>query len=61
MQKANEELAAKLNSEISIEKDQQEDSYRGNIKEYLDNTDFQLEDTPGQEEVFLTRTYGDEK
>lgn len=44
-----------------LEKDQQEDSYRDNIKEYVDNSDFQIEDTAGQEEVHLTRTYGDEK
>ncbi|GAB7351369.1 hypothetical protein MBLNU459_g2052t1 [Dothideomycetes sp. NU459] len=58
---ANEELAAKLNSEIVLETDQQDDSYRENIKEYLENSDFQIEDTAGQEEVHLTRTYGDEK
>ncbi|KAK4983943.1 hypothetical protein LTR28_002406, partial [Elasticomyces elasticus] len=56
-----QELAAKLNSEIMIERDNQDDSYRGNIKEYLDNSDFQLEDLPGQEEVVLRRTLGDEK
>lgn len=44
-----------------LEKDQQDDSYRENIKEYLDNSDFGIEDTAGQEEVHLTRTYGDEK
>lgn len=58
---AAEELVAKLNSEIMFEKDNQDDAYRSNIKEYLDNSDYTLEDTPGQEEVVLTRTYGDEK
>lgn len=58
---ANEELAAKLNQEISYEQDQQDDNYRESIKEYLDNSEFQLEDVPGQEEVYLTRTYGDER
>jgi len=32
-----------------------------NIKDFLENSPFQLEDTPGQEEVVLTRTFGDEK
>lgn len=58
---ANEELAAKLNSEIALEKDNQDDAFRESIKEYLDNSDFQIEDVAGQEEVHLTRTYGDEK
>lgn len=44
-----------------IEKDQQEESFRGNIKEFLENSEFEIEDTPGQEEVHLTRTYGDEQ
>ena len=43
------------------ERDNEDDSNRGNIKEYLDNCDFHLEDTPGQEEVVLRRTLGDEK
>lgn len=58
---ANEELAAKLNSEIALEKDNQDDAFRDSIQEYLDNSDFKIEDVAGQEEVHLTRTYGDEK
>lgn len=58
---ANEELAAKLNSEIALEKDNQDDAFRESIKEYLDNSDYQIEDVAGQEEVHLTRTFGDEK
>lgn len=59
----NEELVEKLNSEIRIEQEQheqQEEDYRGNIKEFLDNTEYQLEDVPGQEEVALVRKYNDE-
>jgi complement component 1 Q subcomponent-binding protein len=57
-----QELAAKLNSEIALEKEQQaDDSYRYNCQEYIDNSEFKIEDKPGQEEVHLTRTYGDEK
>ena len=31
------------------------------IREYMENTEFKIQDTPGQEEVVLTRTFGDEK
>ena len=55
------ELAAKLNSEIALEKDNQDEAFRESIKEYLDNTDYEIEDVAGQEEVHLTRTFGDEK
>ena len=57
----NEELAEKLNSELRIETGDQQDGLREDLKEYLDNCAFQLEDIPGREEVSLTRTYGDEK
>jgi len=57
----NEELVAKLQSEITLEEEQQEDGIRGNLKEYLDNSEFKLEDVAGQEDVALSRTYGDEK
>ena len=57
-----QELAAKLNSEIALEKEQQaDDSYRYNCQEYIDNSEFKIEDKAGTEEVHLTRTYGDEK
>ncbi|CAC9887489.1 unnamed protein product [Aureobasidium pullulans] len=57
-----QELAAKLNSEIALEKEQQaDDSYRYNCQEYIDNSEFKIEDKSGQEEVHLTRSYGDEK
>ncbi|THW21969.1 hypothetical protein D6D17_00241 [Aureobasidium pullulans] len=56
-----QELAAKLNSEIALEKEQQaDDSYRYNCQEYIDNSEFKIEDKSGQEEVHLTRSYGDE-
>ena len=31
------------------------------IREYMENTEFKIQDTLGQEEVVLTRTFGDEK
>lgn len=30
------------------------------VKDYLENGPFEIQDTPGQEEVVLTRTFGDE-
>ncbi|KAF2660649.1 mitochondrial glyco protein [Lophiostoma macrostomum CBS 122681] len=56
------ELAAKLQSEISTEEDVREDAdLSSNIKDYLENSAFEIEDKPGQQEVVLTRTFGDEK
>lgn len=57
-----EELVAKLQSEISMEDEIKEDAdLSANIKEYLENSPFQIEDKPGHQEVVLTRTFGDEK
>ncbi|KAF1362560.1 mitochondrial glyco protein [Lizonia empirigonia] len=59
---ANEELVAKLQSEISMEEDMKEDDdLSANIKEYLENSPFELEDKAGNQEVILTRTFGNEK
>ncbi|KAI8939707.1 hypothetical protein NX059_003461 [Plenodomus lindquistii] len=58
----NDELVAKLQSEISIEEDMREDDdLSTNIKDYLDNSPFELQDKPGHQEVVMTRTFGDEK
>jgi len=58
----NGELAAKLESEISLEKDMRDpDSFPAHLKEYLDNSPFTLEDTAGKEEVVMTRKFGDEQ
>ncbi|KAH7394169.1 regulatory protein-like protein suaprga1 [Phaeosphaeria sp. MPI-PUGE-AT-0046c] len=57
-----DELVAKLQSEISMEEDMKEDDdLSTNIKEYLENSPFEIEDKPGHQEVVLTRTFGDEK
>lgn len=55
------ELVAKLNEEITIEQEQLDEGLPADLQEYLDNCEFQLEDIPGNQEVALTRTYGDEK
>jgi len=57
----NEELVAKLKSEIAIEEDMRdEDNYSTNIKDYLENSPFELEEKSGQEEIVLTRKFNDE-
>ncbi|XP_014561780.1 hypothetical protein COCVIDRAFT_33388 [Bipolaris victoriae FI3] len=58
----NEELVAKLHSEIAMEESMKEDEdLSANIKEYLENSPFEIEDQDGNQEVVLTRTYNDEK
>jgi complement component 1 Q subcomponent-binding protein len=57
-----EELSVKLASEIEFENDVKENEpLPASVKDFLDNSQFKLEDTPGKEDVILTRTYGDEK
>ncbi|KAL8699819.1 MAG: hypothetical protein Q9201_005786 [Fulgogasparrea decipioides] len=55
------ELSAKFESELRIEKETRDsDTLPPSIQGFLDNSAFQLEDTPGQEEVYLTRKFGEE-
>lgn len=57
-----EALSAKLESEIQIEEDiKANEQQPASIKDFLDNSPFELLDTPGQEVVKLTRSYGEEK
>ncbi|KAL9122051.1 MAG: hypothetical protein Q9187_001398 [Circinaria calcarea] len=57
-----QELSAKFESELQLEKEMRDtDELPANVKDFLDNSPFELHDTPGQEEVVLTRTFGDEK
>lgn len=57
-----EALSAKLESEIQIEEDiKANEQQPASIKDFLDNSPFELIDTPGQEVVKLTRTFGEEK
>ncbi|KAL8934195.1 MAG: hypothetical protein Q9211_005358 [Gyalolechia sp. 1 TL-2023] len=56
-----QQLSAKLESELQIEKETRDsDTIPAEIQEYIHNSPFQLEDVPGQEEVALTRKFGDE-
>ncbi|KAM0204695.1 hypothetical protein ACHAPA_001860 [Fusarium lateritium] len=59
---ADGELLAKLESEIKIEEDMKaSEQDPASIKDFLNNSAFELIDTPGQEVVKLTRNYGEEK
>ncbi|KAI4161049.1 MAG: hypothetical protein LQ342_005212 [Letrouitia transgressa] len=56
-----QELSAKIESELQVEKETRDsEQLPASIKDFLDNSDFQLEDAPGQEEVVLKRKFGDE-
>ena len=46
--------------QYEIEQANQDDNRRSSVQEYLDNSEFELEDVEGEEEVILKRTYGDE-
>ncbi|GAB1317606.1 Mitochondrial acidic protein mam33 [Madurella fahalii] len=57
-----EELSAKLASEIEFENEVKENEpLPASIKDFLENGPFKIEDIPGKEDVTLTRTFGDEK
>lgn len=56
-----QELVAKLESELAVEKEiRDSEQLSPNIQDFLDTSSFKLEDTPGVEEVVLTRQFGDE-
>lgn len=57
-----DELIAKLDSEIQVERDisKPDSSVSESIEEFLQSSGFQLHDTPGVEDVILTRKFGDE-
>ncbi|KAL8739569.1 MAG: hypothetical protein Q9190_007639, partial [Brigantiaea leucoxantha] len=56
-----QELSAKLDSELQMEKETRDsEQLPDNIRDFLDQSDFELIETPGQEEVVLKRQFGDE-
>lgn len=58
----NTELAGKLGQELALEKEMRDPNVLpDHLKEFLDNTPFQLQDIAGNEEIVMTRTFGDEK
>ncbi|KAI9779969.1 MAG: hypothetical protein M1835_004603 [Candelina submexicana] len=56
-----DELVAKFESELQMEKEMRDtEEAPVSVKDFLENSQFELQDTPGQEEVLLTRQFGDE-
>jgi complement component 1 Q subcomponent-binding protein len=58
---SDDELIAKLESEIQMEEEMKDQELPTSVKDYLENGPFEIVDTPGEEEVVLTRQFGDEK
>jgi hypothetical protein len=58
---SDEELVAKLESEIQMEEEMKDQEVPTSVKDYLENGPFEIIDTPGEEDVVLTRQFGDEK
>lgn len=57
-----DELSAKLESEIQIEEEMTASEQQpASVKDFLDNSPFELVDTPGQEVVKLVRKFGEEQ
>jgi complement component 1 Q subcomponent-binding protein len=56
-----EQLLAKLESEIQMEEEMKDEELPTSVKDYLENGPFEIIDTPGEEDVVLTRQFGDEK
>ncbi len=57
-----DELSAKIESEIQIEEEMKASEQEpSSVKDFIDNSPFELIDTPGQEVVKLVRTFGEEK
>ncbi|CAJ2509219.1 Uu.00g142450.m01.CDS01 [Anthostomella pinea] len=57
-----EELSVKLESELQFEGELKEsEQVPASVKDFLENSPFELKDTSGKEDVFLTRTYENEK
>lgn len=56
------ELSAKLSAEMDFETGVKEgESLPVSVKDFLENGPFDIKDTPGMQDVVLTRTYGNEK
>jgi complement component 1 Q subcomponent-binding protein len=59
---ADDELIMKLDSELQIEKEMKDkEGAPVSVRDYIQNGPFEIIDTPGQEDVVLTRQFGDEK
>ena len=56
-----EELSTKLESELQFENEMKEnEQLPASVKDFLENSPFELKDIPGNEEVVLSRKFGNE-
>jgi len=56
-----QELLAKLESELQFEDEMKaNEQLPASIKDFLDNSPFELKDEPGKQDVYLVRKLGDE-
>jgi complement component 1 Q subcomponent-binding protein, mitochondrial len=56
-----EDLSQKLESELQFESEMKEsEQHPASIKDFLENSPFELVDTPGKENVILKRNFGSE-
>lgn len=55
-----EELSLKLESELQFENEMKENEQPASVKDFLENSPFELVDTPGKEDVVLKRKFGNE-
>lgn len=56
------ELSAKLSTEMDFETGVKEgESLPVSVKDFLENGPFDIKDTPGMQDVVLSRTFGNEK
>jgi complement component 1 Q subcomponent-binding protein, mitochondrial len=56
-----QELLAKLDSELQFENQMKEnEQLPASVKDFLDNSPFELKDEPGKQDVYLVRKFGDE-
>jgi len=54
-------LVTMLESEIDMESEMKKnEGVPTSVKDYLENSSFQILDVPGEEDVILTRQFGDE-
>ena len=56
-----QELSAKLASELAFEQEVKENDLPASVKDFLENGPFEIQDTAGNEVVVLTRTFENEK
>lgn len=55
------DLSAKLSAEMEFESDVKEaEAVPVSVKDFLENGPFDIKDTPGMQDVVLTRTFGNE-